>query len=96
MKRNLKGMALILLATLLILSEINALRAQSTDSGADGLLTAINALRSEAGLARLEPDSRLACAARRHAADNARRGGLDHIGADGADLTTRLARVGYP
>ena len=91
-----KRIAFLLLTTLLTLADANAGRAAGPYSADAKLLGAINSLRAGAGLQQLSPDARLTCAAGRHAADNARRGTLDHTGTDGADLATRLARVGYP
>jgi uncharacterized protein YkwD len=59
------------------------------------LLTAINAARAENGVAPLHIDAALNAAATAHTADIAGRGVLDHVGADGADLMTRLVRVGW-
>ncbi len=86
----------LLLMALLAVTGPDAARATGSDPAATRLLEAVNALRAEAGVPPLRPDPRLACAVARHAADNARRGALDHTGTDGADLATRLARVGYP
>lgn len=91
-----KYIAPLLLTALLALTGPDAARATGPDPAAARMLDAVNALRAEAGVPPLWPDARLACAATRHAADNARRGALDHSGADGADLAARLARVGYP
>jgi uncharacterized protein YkwD len=84
------------LTALMALTVTGAGHAAGPDATATRLLGAVNALRFAAGVEPLRPDARLACAAGRHAADNARRGALDHTGADGADLAARLARVGYP
>ena len=59
------------------------------------LIAAVNAERAAAGLGRLAPDGRLACAARAHARDLAAHGRFEHSGSDGSDLATRLGRVGY-
>ena len=53
----------------------------------------INVERLERGLPRLRESRRLARAARRHSADQLRRGLLSHSSADGAPLGARLARV---
>lgn len=86
----------LLLLTLLALTGPDAARATGLDPAAARLLDAVNALRAQAGVPPLRPDARLACAATRHAADNARSGALDHTGTDGTGLAARLARVGYP
>ena len=87
---SLRTLALAVLAVLLLIAP-----ARASDGSAADLLAAVNRVRSGAGLPALAVNPRLACAARRHARDIAGRGRLDHVGGDGADLATRLARVGY-
>ena len=58
-------------------------------------LAQINAERRAAGLAALAPSAALQRAAQSQACDNAARDQISHVGADGSDLRTRLARVGY-
>ncbi len=89
---NLRTLALAILAVLLLAAP----PARAAGEGPSELLDAINAARAAAGRTALVADLRLVCAAGAHARDLARRGTLDHRGVDGADLTTRLARVGYP
>lgn len=87
---SLRPLTLAVLAVLLLIAP-----ARASDGSAADLLAAVNRVRSGAGLPVLAVNPRLACAARRHARDIAGRGRLDHVGGDGADLATRLARVGY-
>jgi uncharacterized protein YkwD len=51
--------------------------------------------RRGAGLAETTSDARLVRAARAIAEDNARRGELDHVGAQGGTLRSRVAAEGY-
>lgn len=59
------------------------------------ILAAINQVRAANGLPGLSMASELTLAAQAHAQDCAQRGWGSHIGSDGANLRTRLARVGY-
>ena len=60
-----------------------------------GVLSNINALRSEHGLAPLRLSTRLSAAARAHSADMAARGYFSHTSANGATFSRRIARF-YP
>ena len=59
------------------------------------LLAEINTVRERHGLGRLSMESRLAAAARAHAADMAGRDFFDHRGPGGPGLAERVARAGY-
>lgn len=59
------------------------------------LLSRLNAARGAQGLGPLAASARLDAIAQGHACDIAARGSVSHIGADGSDLPTRLARGGY-
>jgi uncharacterized protein YkwD len=59
------------------------------------LTALINEARAANGLPPYTYNSLLALAAQGHAEDCSRRGYCSHVGSDGADLRTRLARVGY-
>lgn len=59
------------------------------------LLEGLNALRAAEGRAPVAASARLEAAAQRQACDNAARGSIGHVGADGSDLARRLAQVGY-
>jgi len=65
------------------------------DRAAAEVIVGLNRLRAAAGLAGVRAAPRLDAAARGHACDNARRGSIGHVGADGAGLATRLSRAGY-
>ena len=60
-----------------------------------GVLSSINALRSERGLAPLRFSSRLSAAARAHTKDMAARGYFSHTSANGSSFDRRIARF-YP
>jgi uncharacterized protein YkwD len=60
-----------------------------------GVLSNINALRSEHGLASLRFSTRLAAAARAHSKDMATRGYFSHTSANGSSFDRRIARF-YP
>lgn len=62
---------------------------------ADATLAAINAERSQRGMAPLAPDPRLSDAALAHACDSAARNRMGHQGSDGSDLGDRVQRHGY-
>jgi uncharacterized protein YkwD len=55
----------------------------------------INQVRAQHGLPPLTYNETLAVAAQGHANDCSQRGWCSHTGSDGADLNTRLLRVGY-
>ncbi|GEM_PF-880097 len=59
------------------------------------MLEAVNAFRADYDRGPLALSEALSEAATEHAEDLARRGLLDHVGADGADLGARLIRVCY-
>jgi uncharacterized protein YkwD len=59
------------------------------------VLSSINALRSEQGLAPLRFSSRLSAAARAHSKDMATRGYFSHTSANGRSFDRRIARF-YP
>ena len=59
------------------------------------LIRDINAERAAKGMAALTANAALTRAAQSLACDNAARKVVGHTGADGATLTTRMARVGY-
>ncbi|RMF76020.1 MAG: CAP domain-containing protein [Acidobacteria bacterium] len=61
---------------------------------ADGIAAAVDAARRQRGVPALQRDPRLDAVAGGHARDLARRGVLDHRGADGATLGDRLQRAG--
>lgn len=65
------------------------------DAQQQTVLNRVNALRAEQGLAALSLDPRLSAAAQRQACDNATRESIDHTGADGSTLATRLRREGF-
>ncbi len=58
-------------------------------------LAAINAERSQRGMAALVPDPRLQQAAQTHACDSATRNRMGHHGSDDSTLATRVQRQGY-
>ena len=60
-----------------------------------GVLTDINALRKEHGLAPLRLSARLSAAARQHSAEMAARGYFSHDSANGSSFDKRIARY-YP
>jgi uncharacterized protein YkwD len=60
-----------------------------------GVLTDINALRREQGLAPLRVSSRLSAAARQHSSEMAARGYFSHDSANGSSFDRRIARY-YP
>jgi uncharacterized protein YkwD len=60
-----------------------------------GILTKVNALRRQHGLAPLRPSPGLAAAARQHSTEMARRGYFGHSSASGASFYRRIARF-YP
>lgn len=72
-----------------------ALPVQGATLPEERMLDAVNAFRADHDLAPVALSEALSEAATAHAEDLARRGLLDHVGADGADLGERLARVCY-
>ena len=58
-------------------------------------LCLLSAERASAGLSQLRPEPRLSQAARRHAADMARRRYFDHDSLDGSSFLERIRRAGY-
>jgi uncharacterized protein YkwD len=60
------------------------------------VLNQVNAERSARGLAPMRYDDRLTLAAQRHSVDQAGRGQISHVGADGSTVEVRVDRVGYP
>lgn len=61
-----------------------------------GLVDAINAERATRGLAPVEVEERLLCAARRHALDVGGSGECGHVGADGSWPWDRAMACGFP
>lgn len=59
------------------------------------VLAEVNAFRTSQGRAPLRLDPRLSHAASRHAQDMLAGGRLTHVGRDGSDAGTRVARAGY-
>lgn len=55
----------------------------------------VNARRTAQGMNPLTPERKLGTAARGHAADLARTGGLSHTSSDGSDFAARVSRQGY-
>ncbi|MBE2278606.1 MAG: hypothetical protein IAE87_20205 [Rhodobacteraceae bacterium] len=70
-------------------------RAPGADLAEARVLALVNAQRRAAGLGALRASPRLASVAQGLACDNARRGGIGHVGGDGATLGERLNRNGY-
>lgn len=62
---------------------------------ADAVLSAINAVRADAGCKPLRLDARLTAAARSHARAMAEQNFFGHAGRDGSRLTARIKRQGY-
>lgn len=62
---------------------------------AAAVVAATNAERAEAGCDALEPDSRIAAAARGHSADMAENGYFAHDSQDGRDFADRIRAQGY-
>lgn len=62
----------------------------------EAVLTLVNDIRRDAGLAELRLSGPLMDAASRYAADLAARGELDHAGADGSAPPDRANAAGYP
>jgi uncharacterized protein YkwD len=72
-------------------------RAPMAVSGSEGeVITLTNQERREAGCGALEPDARLARAARAHAADMAENGYFSHNSRDGRRFENRVRAAGYP
>lgn len=92
------GLKVLILSAMMI-SVALAAQACAVPANADGLraelLALVNAERARAGLARLNPSSRLDQAAQHVSCDNARHGRLSHTTADGSDLGGRLRAIGY-
>ncbi|MBI1754196.1 MAG: CAP domain-containing protein [Acidobacteria bacterium] len=65
-----------------------------TEEGVKALDEAIAFLETQRPMGPLRFNEGLALAARRHARDIGPRGGLEHVGADGARLSDRLNRLG--
>jgi uncharacterized protein YkwD len=59
------------------------------------MLAAVNAERAKVGAGPVTPCPRLDVAGQLEVADNAARGVLDHVGADGATVSVRDTRSGY-
>jgi uncharacterized protein YkwD len=88
----------LMLTLLLALGPAQAMACRQPDDAArmaDATLTAINAERTQRGMAPLSPDPRLTKAALAHACDSAARNRMDHEGSDGSDLGDRVERQGY-
>lgn len=81
-------------ASLLLLAVQAPARADETPVKA--LVDAVNEVRRAHGLETLEPEARLAAAARAHAGAMAASDCVDHVCGEGGDLADRLARAGYP
>ena len=69
--------------------------ARATSTLEQGVLSSINALRRQHGLAPLRFSSRLSAAARAHTKDMATRGYFSHTSANGSSFDRRIARF-YP
>lgn len=67
----------------------------AAENMASATLAAINAERSQRGMAPLATDPRLTSAAQAHACDSATRGRMGHEGSDGSTLADRVQREGY-
>lgn len=65
------------------------------EAARDGVLQAINAIRSDQGLAPLAADPRLEAAAQAHACDSAARGRMGHGSSDGGSMQQRVDAQGY-
>lgn len=59
------------------------------------VLAQVNALRKAEGLPPVRASARLATIAQAHACDNATRGSISHVSADGSTLADRLRAGGY-
>ncbi len=70
-------------------------RAPGAELAETRVLALVNAERSAAGLGALRAAPRLASIAQGFACENARRGGIGHVGTDGSTLAERLDRGGY-
>jgi uncharacterized protein YkwD len=68
---------------------------QQLDAAADAVVCLVNAERTTRGLKALRRDGDLAQAARRHAADMARRNYFSHVTPGGESLGDRLRDAGY-
>jgi uncharacterized protein YkwD len=72
-------------------------RAPMTVSGAEGeVIELTNQERREHGCGSLDPDSRLARAARNHAEDMSENGYFSHVSRDGRRFEHRVRAAGYP
>jgi uncharacterized protein YkwD len=87
------------LSSIWIAAQPTLARACSLPGGANGLrnevIAGINAQRSANGLAALSQNGNLQEAAQGLACDNAARGAVSHVSADGTRLQGRLRRAGY-
>lgn len=86
------------LPLLLALIPAAALACRQPDGAAslaEATLAAINAERSQRGMAPLSPDPRLTAAAQTHACDSAARNQMSHRGSDGSNIGNRVERKGY-
>lgn len=87
-----------LLSVALLLAAGPALACRQPEGAArlaEATLAAINAERSQRGMAALDPDPRLTAAAQAHACDSAAQNRMSHRGSDGGSVATRARREGY-
>jgi hypothetical protein len=69
--------------------------AAAQDNDVYQILARINALRQQNGLLPLDLSSTLTASAQRHSDDMARTGNVDHTGADGSSIESRIRDAGY-
>lgn len=82
-----------MLAFLIAAAPLAATHAQS-DATLD-ILSRVNALRRQNGLAPLELNDQLSAAAQRHSQDMANSGNVSHAGSDGSTTEQRIRQAGY-
>jgi uncharacterized protein YkwD len=70
-------------------------RTQSADGYAAAVLRLVNAQRASAGLVPVEPDRRLARAARRFSRDMVRQRFFDHVSPAGSTVGQRVRQAGF-
>lgn len=89
------ALILTLLLTLAPLQAAACAQPKEAAAMAIATLTAINAERSQRGMAPLAANRRLTSAATAHACDSAARNRMGHQGSDGSTLADRVQREGY-
>ncbi len=78
------------------LPRLYRIRANDTSKIQFRMLDSVNALRTAAGVAKVEMDARLVAAAATHSRDMSIQNRPWHFGSDGSSPLQRVQRVGYP